>query len=167
MKKKFWVLLAVLATAALVIFVLRSRRPMTDEARIQRQFAELIELLEKDGDETPVRLHSITRNMPNFFENPSRIMISEAGLRGEYSPRELASHAIRLRAGFDEVRLSVHDLIIEIPEDGLAEAGFTLEADGSYAGERIRDFFEVKAKLKIVEDQWLFSDVEIVGVLRR
>ncbi len=169
MAKKLIVPLAFLAAAVIVgAFILRSSLTVTEEDRIRRQLSELIELLEKDGEETPVRLHSINRRMPEFFENPSRIMISEAGLSGHYSPRELASYAVRLRTGFEVIEMTFGDLTIEITEAGLARADFSLEVRGRYRGERgMRDFFEVNATLKLVDNEWLFSSVEIVDVLRK
>jgi hypothetical protein len=64
--------------------------------------------------------------------------------------------------------LKFYDLSISLPEKGVANVTLTARLTGtSAAGERLEETRELRCVLKKAEKKWLFSEIEVVEVLKR
>jgi hypothetical protein len=73
-----------------------------------------------------------------------------------------------MRASFDRLKLSFHDLGVTIADDGRARAVFTAELTGRYQGGDIsRHVREIRVDLRKIEKRWVCESAETVEVLER
>jgi hypothetical protein len=90
------------------------------------------------------------------------------GLLASFTPVEISSYAANSRIAFSELSLKFYDLNIEFPEKGLATVLLTAKLKGKLmGGDFVDETREVQCVLKKTDRRWLFSEIEVVEVLKK
>jgi hypothetical protein len=64
--------------------------------------------------------------------------------------------------------LQFYDLDVSFPEKGMAKVTLTGKLTGRLtSGEYVDETHELECLLKKIENKWLFSDVEVVEILKK
>lgn len=142
--------------------------PSGEEGEVRKQFHLLSEWVSRDAGEKPLTTARKIRNIGTLF---ARECVLEAHLdsySGTYTPDEISGHAAAIRSRFSNVSLRFYDFNIDFPEEGTASVIVTARLTGaSPPGDRVDDAHELECVLKCIEDNWLFTQIEVVEVLRR
>ena len=81
---------------------------------------------------------------------------------------EISTYAASARSHFSQLHLKFYDFHITFPEKGLAKVTLTARLTGkSTVGEQADETRELDCVLKKIESKWLFSEIEIVEVLKK
>ena len=89
-------------------------------------------------------------------------------LSGSYTREEITGIALQGRNQFLSLSLKFYDLQISLPEKGVANVTLTGKLTGkSTFGEYVDETRELECLLKKSEKKWLFSQFEVVEVLRK
>lgn len=166
MVRKLLIGLVALVVLAIGVFVAREFLK-SEEARIRERFARLASTVSKEKKEKPIAMLHLTRSFRTLFADPCTIDGARRSISGSYSPRELASLVVRGRQSFSELSLAFSDLKITLRNNRTADAVFTAFVRGTRGGGSFREAREVKATLSKEESGWVFSDIEVVQVLRK
>jgi len=164
-KIKYWII-AILAVgmgvwAAVYLFP-------SDVRKVKKQFNLLSEWVSKDLGENTLTMAHKTRSLRTLFAEKFEIKTEIESMSGSYSPEEISSYAARGRLMFSYLSLSFHDLDISFPEKGIAKVSLTARLEGrSTAGENFDETHELECILRKIEKKWLFSNAEIVEVLKK
>jgi hypothetical protein len=102
-----------------------------------------------------------------FFE-PCELKVPDQSLSGSFTRQEISTYAGSARSHSSQLDLKFHDLHIEFPEKEVAKVTLTGRLIGkSTTGERVDEVRELECILRKVENEWLFSRIEVVEVLRK
>lgn len=139
-----------------------------EEGKVKKQFHFLSEWVSKDRGEKPLTTARKIRNIRTLFARECALKAHIDSYSGTYTPDEIAGHAAAVRSRFSSVSLSFYDFNIDFPEEGSANVNVTARLTGiSTTGERVDDAHELECLLKCAEEKWIFTQVEVIDVLRR
>jgi hypothetical protein len=142
--------------------------PPGEERKVQKQFELLSEWVSKDRGEKVLRTARKMKSVGTLFAQNCVLNAHIDSYSGTYTPEEVSQHAATLRSQFSNVSLRFYDITIDFPEEGTANVIVTARLTGtSTTGDRVDDTHELKCTLKHIDDKWLFTQVEVVEVLRR
>ena len=103
-----------------------------------------------------------------LFAETCDLIVPVHSLSGSYPREEISSIALRGRAQFINLSLKFYDLKISFPEKGVAKVALTGKLTGRTTfGEDMDETRELECLLKKVEKKWLFSQFEVVEVLKK
>ncbi len=143
----------------------------SEEKRVRKQFDLLSQYVSKEPGEDLFSTANRVRNTVRLFVDPCEFRIegdSFYSLTGKYSREEMAGYVLRGRSYFSALSLKFHDLKIEFPERGIAKVRLTARLSGkSTSGENVDEAREFLSVLQKIEKKWLFSQFEVVEVLKR
>ena len=140
----------------------------SEEKRVRKQFDLLSEYVSKDSDENAIALANKMQKLGSLFGDTCELQVAVELLSGTYTREEIASYAARTRARFQKVSLGFHDLEVAFPEDGHAKVTLTARLTGqTRAGEQMRETRELECLLKKSENEWLFTHIAVIEVLRK
>ena len=140
----------------------------SDEKRVKKQFDLLSEWVSKGGDENAIVMARQMQKLGTLFDEKCGLELPADSLSGAYTPEEIASYAARGRARFSKLSLEFLDLEVTFPEHGVAKVSLTARLTGrTSAGEQMRETRELECLLKKIEGKWLFSNIEVIEVLRK
>lgn len=143
----------------------------TEEKRVRKQFDLLSQYVEKAPGEDPFSMANRIQNLSRLFAENCEFKIEGDplySLSGRYSRQEVAGYALRGRSFFSEMTLKFYDLKVQFPERGLSQVRLTARLTGrSNTGERAEEIRELLCLLTQIEKKWLFSQFEVVEVLKR
>jgi hypothetical protein len=81
---------------------------------------------------------------------------------------DISGYAAQGRLHFSQLTLKFYDFQIAFPEESIADVQLTARVTGkTKAGEAVNEAHELKCLLKKAEKKWLFSQVEVVEVLKK
>jgi len=140
----------------------------SEEKKVRKQFDLLAQSVSKvRGDGTITTARKVQKIRTLFAENCG-LHIRVYSLSGNYTPHEIASHAVRARLHFSKLSLRFYDPEIDFPEEGTAKVTLTARLTGTTTtGEYVNETRELECVLKRTDGKWLFSSFKVVEILRR
>lgn len=155
-------LVVILAIVAWVYFV------QSDTKKLRKQFDSLSKLVSKELGENPITMATKAKTIATLFAETCELTDPIDGLVETYTPAEMSSYAANSRIAFAELSLKFFDLHVEFPEKGLARVTLTGNLKGKLmSGNIVDETREVQCVLKKIGRQWLFSQIEVVEVLKK
>ena len=140
----------------------------SEEKKVKKQFGYLSESVSKDTGEKLLATANKIKKIGTLFSEGCSLKIPVPSLSGHYSPQEISGYAAQFRSYFSKLTLQFYDLVIAFPEKGTAKATLTARVRGtSTMGESVDEIRELHCLLKKTEKGWLFSDVEVIEVLKK
>ncbi len=156
------VLLAI--TGIVVVFTLIP----SEEKRVKRQFDLLSEWVSKSPEENAFTMLQKIRNIGTLFDEQCKMKAPEQSLSGNYTRQEISTYAGSARSHVSQLDLKFYDLHIIFPEKEVAKVDLTARLTGrSTAGERVDETRELECVLRKIDKQWLFSQIEVIEVLKK
>ena len=164
-KVKYIVTTLLVVILAIVVWVYLVQ---SDTKKIKKQFDSLSKLVSKEPGENPITMATKAKNIATLFAETCELTNPIDGLTETYTPAEMSSYAANSRIAFAELSLNFFDLNVEFPETGLARVTLTGNLKGRLmSGNIIDETREVQCVLKKIGRNWLFSEIEVVEVLKR
>lgn len=159
----------VLAGAVLVLAVaLITSFSESEEKRVKKRFALLAGWVSKEPGETAFTMAQKVRKIGGLFAERCTLQAPLDGVSGVYSPDEISRYAARARLPFSKLSIDFYDVDIDFPEERTARAVLTGRATGRLkGGEGVDEVRELQCVLEKVENKWLFTDFEVVQVLKK
>jgi hypothetical protein len=140
----------------------------SEERKVKKQFALLSEWVSKDSNETPFTLAQRVKKIGTLFNDNCLIKTPFDSFSGKYTPEEISGVAARSRVYFSTLDLKFYDLGISFPEKRMADVSLTARLTGkSKAGEYMDETRELRCVLRKTEKGWLFSELEVIEVLKK
>jgi len=143
----------------------------SEEKKVRKQFDLLSYYVGKESGEDLLSMANRVKNIGRLFAENCEFKIEGDpfyAFSGNYSREEVSGYAFRGRTVFSNLALKFHDVKVEFPEKGTAKVNLTARLTGrSTAGENVDEVRELLCVLKKIEKQWLFSQFEVVQVLRK
>jgi hypothetical protein len=147
--------------AAVIIFP-------NEEKRVKKQFNLLSEWVSKPPDENTFTLLQKMKNIGTLFDEHCGLKTHDQSLSGSYTREEISTYAGSARSHVSQLDLKFYDLHIVFPEKEVAKVNLTARLTGkSAAGEQVDETRELECVLKKIEKKWLFSQIEVVEVLKK
>lgn len=162
--KYLCILLLILAAGTGVFFTLFD----SEERKVKKQLQQLSEGVSKEPTESIFTLDQKIKKIGSLFEESCEIKIPSHSLSGKLSRDEITGYAARTRLHFSQLRLVFHDMTITFPEEGVAKVHLTARLTGRMkTGENVEEAHELDGLMKKTEKKWLFSQIEVVEVLKK
>jgi hypothetical protein len=166
MVKIKYILLGVLI-AIIGIAVVIALSP-SEEKRVRKSFNLLSERVSKSPDENTLTVLKKMKEFGPLFDEHCDLKASDPPLSGSYAREEISTYAASARSSFSQLNLKFYDFHIVFPEKGLAKVTLTTRLTGkSTAGEQVDETRELECILKKIKKKWLFSQIEVVEVLKK
>jgi hypothetical protein len=138
-----------------------------DERAIRKQLALIEQAGSKEPAEQPIQSLIKARQLAELFHDPCRLEVEAVDSAGEYSRKQIMDHIALIRASYAKARISLHDLVVDIPQKSIAVVRCTLRVQGEGSGQPVADVQELHADLRKIEGDWLFTGVRLIEVLER
>ncbi|MGZ3539395.1 MAG: hypothetical protein ACXVAB_15365 [Thermodesulfobacteriota bacterium] len=165
MRIKHLLVSAVIVVAGIVVII--TLIP-SEEKRVKRQFALLSEWVSKSPEENAFTMLQKMKNIGNLFDERCEMKIPDQSLSGSYTRQEVSTYAGSARSYLSQLDLKFYDLHIIFPEKEIAKVNVTARLTGwSTAGERMDETRELECVLRKLDKQWLFSQIEVIEVLKK
>ena len=164
MNVKTVVLALVLAVLAGVLVI---RFWPSDERAIRKQLTLIEETGSKAAAEQPLESLLRAKQLAGLFHDPCELIVETVKYQGEYSRKEIMDRINLVRNTYRTVRVALHDVVIEIGKEGTAVVRCTIRLSGEGKGQPVADVQELRAELRKIEGDWLFTSLTLVEVLER
>jgi hypothetical protein len=164
-KAKHLVIVLLLA----VVAILAARHFLQgEEKRVRKSFRLLSKWVGKKPGENVITTASKIQSIGTLFAENFNFKGPINSLSGGYTRQEISSHAAWARSQFSRASLRFYDLDIVFPEEDRAKVTLTARLTGLTKGEEhIDETRELECLLKKAENKWLFTDCQVVEVLKR
>ena len=140
----------------------------SEEKRVKRQFYLLSEWVSKSPEENAFTMLQKMKNIGTLFDERCEMKIADQSLSGSYTRQEVSAYAGSARSHASQLDLTFYDLRIVFPEKEIARVNLTARLTGrSTAGERVGETRELECVLRKIDKKWLFSQIEVVEVLKK
>jgi hypothetical protein len=140
----------------------------SEEKRVKKQFHLLSEWVSKSPDENTFTMLQRMKDIGTLFDANCELKVTDQSLSGTYTREEISTYAGSARSHVSQLELKFYDSDIAFPEKGVAKVTLTARLTGrSTAGEQTDDTRELECVLKKIENKWLFSQIEVVEVLKK
>jgi len=140
----------------------------SEERRVKKQFSLLSVWVSKDPGENAFTMAHKTQRIGSLFAEKFELKTEIDSMSGSYTPEEISSHAAHGRLMFSNLSLKFYDFDISFPEKRVAKVILTAKLKGrSTTGEYIDETHELECILRKIDRRWLFSNVEMVEVLKK
>ena len=140
----------------------------SEEKRVKRQFHLLSEWVSKSPEENAFTMLQKMKNIGTLFDEHCEMKIPDQSLSGNYTRQEVSTYAGSARSYVSQLDLKFYDLRIVFPEKEIAKVNLTARLTGrSTAGERMDETRELECVLRKIDKQWLFSQIEVIEVLKK
>ena len=165
MKIKYLLVGALIVVVAIVLAI--TLIP-SEERRVKRQFHLLSEWVSKSPEENALTMLQKMKNIGTLFDEHCEMKIPDQSLSGSYTRQEVSTYAGSARSYLSQLDLKFYDLRIIFPEKEIARVNLTARLTGrSTAGERVDETRELECVLRKIDKQWLFSQIEVIEVLKK
>ena len=165
MKKKY---LAVGVLIVIIGIVVVITLIPSEEKRVKRQFDLLSEWVSKSPEENAFTMLQKIRNIGTLFDEHCEMRAPDQSLSGSYTRQEISTYAGSARSHVSQLDLRFYDLRIIFPEKEVARVNLTARLTGrSTAGERVDETRELECILRKIDKKWLFSQIEVIEVLKK
>lgn len=138
-----------------------------DERAIRKQLALIEQAGSKKLTEQPIQSLVNARQLAALFHDPCQLEVETVDSAGEYSRKQIMDHITLVRASYTRASVSLHDVVVDIPQDATAVVRCTIRVQGEGTGLAVADVQELRADLRKIEGDWLFTGVRLVEVLER
>ena len=140
----------------------------SEEKNVKKRFALLSEHMSKGSQENTFIMANKIKGIGALFGENCNFTVPDYSLSGNYTREEISGIALRGRAHFSTLSLKFYDSKVSFPEKDLAQVNLTARLTGkSVYGEQVDETRELICLLKKGEKKWLFSNLEVVEVLRK
>ena len=140
----------------------------SEEKRVKKQFHLLSEWVSKSPEENAFTMLQKMKNIGSLFDAHCELKVPDQSLSGTYTREEISTYAGSARSHVSKLDLKFYDFDIAFPEKGVAKVTITARLTGkSTAGEQMDETRELGCLLKKIEKKWLFSQIEVVEVLKK
>jgi hypothetical protein len=140
----------------------------SEEKKVKKQFDLLLEWVSKEPGEDIFAMGQKMKNIGSLFDENCEIKIPAQSLSGTYPRDEIRSYAVRGRLQFSQLHLKFYDFDIAFIEKGVSKAHLTARLTGKLTtGENVDEAHELDCILKKIEKRWLFTQIEVVEVLKK
>jgi len=140
----------------------------SEERRVKKQFHLLSEWVSKSPEENALTMLQKMKNIGTLFDEHCEMKIPDQSLSGSYTRQEVSTYAGSARSYVSQLDLKFYDLRIVFPEKEIARVNLTARLTGrSTAGERVDETRELECVLRKIDKQWLFSQIEVIEVLKK
>jgi len=156
------------ALIVVVAIVLAITLIPSEERRVKKQFHLLSEWVSKSPEENALTMLQKMKNIGTLFDEHCEMKIPDQSLSGSYTRQEVSTYAGSARSYLSQLDLKFYDLRIIFPEKEIARVNLTARLTGrSTAGERVDETRELECVLKKIDKRWLFSQIEVIEVLKK
>jgi len=156
------------ALIVVVAIVLAITLIPSQEKRVKRQFHLLSEWVSKSPEENALTMLQKMKNIGTLFDEHCEMKIPDQSVSGSYTRQEVSTYAGSARSYLSQLDLKFYDLRIVFPEKEIARVNLTARLTGrSTAGERMDETRELECVLKKIDKRWLFSQIEVIEVLKK
>jgi hypothetical protein len=140
----------------------------SEEKRVRKSFNLLSEGVSKSPDENTFTVLKKMKDIGALFDEYCELKASDPLLSGSYAREEISTYTASARSSLSHLNLKFYDFHIVFPEEGLAKVTLTTRLTGkSMAGEHVDETRELECILKKIEKKWLFSQREVVEILKK
>jgi hypothetical protein len=140
----------------------------SEEKRVRKQFHFLSEWVSKSPDENTFTMLKKMKEIGLLFDEHCELKVPEQSLSGSYPREEISTYAASARSHFSQLHLKFYDFHIALFDKGSAKVTLTARLKGkSTNGENVDETREIECILKKIEKKWLFSQMEIVEILKK
>jgi hypothetical protein len=140
----------------------------SEEKRVKKQFRLLSEWVSKSTEENAFTMLQRMKDIGSLFDAHCELKVPDQSLSGSYTREEISTYAGSARSHASQLDLRFHDLQIAFPEKEVAKVTLTARLTGrSTAGEQMDEIRELECRLKKIEKKWLFSQIEVIEVLKK
>ena len=164
-KIKYLVIAASIAILGIVIAI--TVFP-SEEKRVKKQFRLLSVWVSKSEEENAFTMLQRMKDIGSLFDARCELKVPDQSLSGSYTREEISTYAGSARSHVSRLDLKFYDLQIVFPEKEVAKVTLTARLTGrSTAGEQMDEVRELECRLKKIEKKWLFSQIDVVEVLKK
>ena len=140
----------------------------SEEKRVKKQFHLLSEWVSKAPEENAFTMLQKMKNIGALFDEPCEIKVPDQSLSGSYTRQEISAYAGSARSHVSQLDLNFYDLRVVFPEKEVARVNLTARLTGrSAAGEQVEESRELECVLKKIDRKWVFSQIEVIEVLKK
>jgi len=140
----------------------------SEEKRVKKQFHLLSKWVSKSTEENAFTMLQRMKNIGTLFDAHCELKVPDQSLSGTYTREEISTYAGSARSHVSQLDLRFYDLHIVFPEKEVAKVTLTARLTGrSRAGEQMDEIRELECLLKKIEKKWLFSQMEVIEVLKK
>jgi hypothetical protein len=160
-------LVLIISIAVLAVYLAIRFWP-SDERAIRRQLALIEEAGSKAAAEKPIEALFKARQIAELFSDPCLLTVESVQHAGSYARKQIQDRVVMVRAAYLQAKVSLYDVAIDITAEKTAVVRATVRLRGLRAGEAaVADVHELRAEMRPIDGEWLFTSVEIVQVLER
>ena len=140
----------------------------SEEKKVKRQFTLLSEWVSKSPEENAFTMLQKMKNIGTLFDEHCEMKIPDQSLSSSYTRQDISTFAGSARSYVSQLDLKFYDLLVIFPEKGVARVNLTARLTGrSTAGERVDETRELECVLRKIDKQWVFSQIEVIEVLKK
>lgn len=140
----------------------------SEEKKIKKQFALLAEAASKEGKENPLAIAQKMNHIRSLFSEKVNLIIPDYNLAGDFTRQDVVNYATRARLSFSTLSLRFYDFNIDLSQGETARIDLTGRLQGiSSRGDEVDEIRELACVLRKIDDQWRFSKIEAVEVLKK
>jgi hypothetical protein len=140
----------------------------SEEKGVKKRFRLLSEWVSKSPEENSFTMLQKMKDIGTVFLEHCELKAPNESLSGSYTRQEISAYAASARSHFSQLDLKFYDLRIAFPEREVAAVTLTSRLQGkSTAGDRVDEIRELECLLRKIENKWLFSQIEVIEVLKK
>jgi hypothetical protein len=140
----------------------------SEEKRVKKQFRLLSEWVSKSTEENAITMLRRMKDIGSLFDAHCELKVLDQSFSGSYTREEISTYAGSARSQVSQLDLKFYDLQVVFPEKEAAKVTLTARLTGrSTAGERMDETRELECLLRKIENKWLFSQIEVIEVLKK
>ncbi|MDD5727556.1 MAG: hypothetical protein PHV59_03240 [Victivallales bacterium] len=154
--------------AAAVLPFYRSCRKETPEQVIRNRLADFLNKASKSpGDKLSTGLLK-SQALKKFFAPQCSFQIGVSSFSGKYTPEHIYGNSMRCRSLFERVKFTADDVSITFISPSRARADFTGTLSGvTKSGKSIEDYRDLSCIIKLIEGEWLISEVSVREIIKK
>jgi hypothetical protein len=140
----------------------------SEERSVKKRFLLLSEWVSKSPEESSLTMLQKMKDIGTLFFEPCELKSPNESLSGSYTRQEISAYAGSARSYFSQLNLKLYDLHVVFPEKEMAQVNLTARLIGrSKTGEGVDEIRELDCLLKKMDRKWLFSQIEVIEVLKK
>jgi hypothetical protein len=124
--KNAGILLLVIVAIGFALF----RLLPSEEKAIRKQLTVFTQNASKKADEKTVEGLRKSRRIVGLFHDPCRVSVDTVDFTGTFSRQQIMDRITMVRAAYNVVSLTLHDISIQLSEENTADVRMTLRLSG-------------------------------------
>ena len=140
----------------------------SEKKRIRKQFATLSRWAEKEGQENQLIMGRKIQKLRAVLADTIHVEAPAYEASGTYAAGEMAQRATIGRSRYPQISLTFFDMEIDVLDAHTAKVLTTARLTGtSPEDESIHETHEIECALQKIEGTWVFTEFEVVDVLKK